>query len=116
MYSGKYYGQRGLRTTPHYAYPEHPMMRYKTEDYNSKISGLCFVVINSILLNFLSVWISGRKDVPTTRSVAVNIMTSTEGLCGSGYRPAPGDDVKADTSSDMRFIVNIFCDRISNLL
>ena len=40
---------------------------------------------------------------------------STEGLCGNGGSccPAINDDVESGT--DMRFIVNVLCDRISNL-
>ena len=58
----------------------------------------------------------GTTVEPTSRPTVVSVGTLTEGLWGSGgCFHAPGDNVKSDSDVDMRSIVNILCDRISDL-
>ena len=58
----------------------------------------------------------GTTVEPTSRPTVVSVGTLTEGLWGSGgCCHAPGDNVKSDFDVDMRSIVNILCDRISDL-
>ena len=59
---------------------------------------------------------TGTTVEPTSRPTVVSAGTLTEGLWGSGgCCRAPDDNVKSDTDVDMRSIVNILCDRISDL-
>ena len=58
----------------------------------------------------------GTTVEPTSRPTVVSVGTFTEGLWGSGgCLHAPDDNVKSDSEVDMRSIVNILCDRISDL-
>ena len=58
----------------------------------------------------------GTTVEPTSRPTVVSTGTLTEGLWGSGRCcHAPDDDVKSGTDFDLRSIVNILCDRISDL-
>ena len=58
----------------------------------------------------------GTTVEPTSRPTVVSAGTLTEGLWGSGRCcHAPDDDVKSGTDFDLRSIVNILCDRISDL-
>ena len=58
----------------------------------------------------------GTTVEPTSRPTVVSVGTLTEGLWGSGgCCHAPDDDIKSGTDVDMRSIVNILCDRISDL-
>ena len=58
----------------------------------------------------------GTTIEPTSRPTVVSAGTLTEGLWGSGgCCHAPDDDVKSGTDFGMRSIVNILCDRISDL-
>ena len=58
----------------------------------------------------------GTTVEPTSRPTVVNAGTLTGGLWGSGgCCHAPDDDVKSGTDFDLRSIVNILCDRISDL-
>ena len=58
----------------------------------------------------------GTTVEPTSRPTVVSVGTLTEGLWGSGgCCHAPDDDVKSGTDFGMRSIVNILCDRISDL-
>ena len=52
----------------------------------------------------------------TSRPTVVSVGTLTEGFWGSGgCCHIPGDNVKTDSDVDLRSIVNILCDRISDL-
>ena len=58
----------------------------------------------------------GTTVEPTSRPTVVSAGTLTEGLWGSGgCCHSPDDNVKSGTDVDMRSIVNILCDRISDL-
>ena len=58
----------------------------------------------------------GTTTEPTSRPTVVSAGTLTEGVWGSGgCCHTPDDDVKSGTDVDMRSIVNILCDRISDL-
>ena len=58
----------------------------------------------------------GTTVEPASRPTVVSAGTLIEGLWGScGCCHAPDDDVKSGTDFDLRSIVNILCDRISDL-
>ena len=58
----------------------------------------------------------GNAVEPTSRPSVVSAGTLIEGLWGSGgCCHAPDDNVKSGSNIDMRSIVNILCDRISDL-
>ena len=58
----------------------------------------------------------GTTVESTSRPTVVSVGTLTEGLWGSGgCCHVPGDNVESDSDVDLRSIVNILCDRISDL-